>query len=335
MIKKLYWVLLILGTVIGAGYASGREIWLFFGPNSGLAIVSFTILFGLSNYSILLISYQKRSKNYKPILTNLLTPKINKFYDRITFIYLIMTIIIMISGSGALLEVFELPKWFGILFIVIMLAWIFSYNLNQLLDINSIIVPALLLGLMIILTIFLKNNSNVSTTAIGGPNYFNAALFTSVNLLPIVSVVGAFGYKLTSKKEVVFTSVCSAVLLGTISWIYNHSLTLIEFNIENYEMPVYAILERFPVIAVIVMTFIIWLAIFLTALAAMIGVISRLQSRFSLSRFKIAFFLMVSLIPFSFVGFQALVESIYPVYGIINLYLLVKLVAYPFTDSKT
>ena len=112
-------------------------------------------------------------------------------------------------------------------------------------------------------------------------------------------------------------------------------MTLIEFNIENYEMPVYAILEHFPVIAVIVMTFIIWLAIFLTALAAMIGVISRLQSRFSLSRFKIAFFLMVGLTPFSFVGFQALVESIYPVYGIINLYLLVKLVVYPFTDSKT
>src|SRR5690625_7779218 len=93
-------------------------------------------------------------------------------------------------------------------------------------------------------------------------------------------------------------------------------------------MPFSAILEHFPVIAVIVMTFIIWLAIFLTALAAMVGVISRLQSRFNLSRFKIALFLMITLTPFSFVGFLALVELIFQLFGIINLYLLVNIFVY-------
>ena len=36
---------LILGTTIGAGYASGRELWQFFGFESGLAIAIFTVIF--------------------------------------------------------------------------------------------------------------------------------------------------------------------------------------------------------------------------------------------------------------------------------------------------
>lgn len=33
------WMFLILGTAIGAGYASGREIWQFYGEQSALAII--------------------------------------------------------------------------------------------------------------------------------------------------------------------------------------------------------------------------------------------------------------------------------------------------------
>ena len=44
------WMLLILGSLIGAGYASGQEIWQFFGDESGLAILLFTIMFSLSTY---------------------------------------------------------------------------------------------------------------------------------------------------------------------------------------------------------------------------------------------------------------------------------------------
>ena len=52
----LKWMFLIMGTTIGAGYASGRELWQFFGDQSGLAILIFTFMFSLCVYVIMKIS---------------------------------------------------------------------------------------------------------------------------------------------------------------------------------------------------------------------------------------------------------------------------------------
>ena len=48
------WMFLILGTAIGAGYASGREIWQFYGEQSALAIIFFYVHF----YYLLLYHYE-------------------------------------------------------------------------------------------------------------------------------------------------------------------------------------------------------------------------------------------------------------------------------------
>ena len=52
------WMFLIIGTTIGAGYASGRELWEFFGPESELAIVLFAICFFIATFTIMKISFQ-------------------------------------------------------------------------------------------------------------------------------------------------------------------------------------------------------------------------------------------------------------------------------------
>lgn len=56
----LKWMFLIVGTIMGAGYASGRELWEFFGAESGLAIVLFSFLFSISCAVILTIAKKKR-----------------------------------------------------------------------------------------------------------------------------------------------------------------------------------------------------------------------------------------------------------------------------------
>lgn len=66
------WILLILGSLIGAGYASGQEIWQFFGAESGLAIVLFTIMFIFSSYIVMKISFKVQSTHFLPVLEHLM-----------------------------------------------------------------------------------------------------------------------------------------------------------------------------------------------------------------------------------------------------------------------
>jgi uncharacterized membrane protein YkvI len=58
------WMYLIMGTTIGAGYASGREIWQFFGAESGLAIAMFTVMFSICCFVIMKISFEERTEHF-------------------------------------------------------------------------------------------------------------------------------------------------------------------------------------------------------------------------------------------------------------------------------
>ena len=97
----LKWIFLIMGTTMGAGYASGREIWQFFGHGSGLAILLFTVLFIICINVILTISYESESTDYLPVLKQIAGEKLTPIYDYMILLYLFCITVVMIAGSGA------------------------------------------------------------------------------------------------------------------------------------------------------------------------------------------------------------------------------------------
>src|SRR5699024_12840915 len=93
----LKWMFLIIGTTIGAGYASGREIWEFFGHGSGLAILIFVILFSLSSMFIMQISFERKTTEYGPVLEKIVGKRSTTTYDLMIFIYLYKSKVLMMS----------------------------------------------------------------------------------------------------------------------------------------------------------------------------------------------------------------------------------------------
>src|SRR5690625_7294791 len=77
------WMFLIIGTTIGAGYASGQELWQFFGHESSLAILLFVIFFTVSCYVIMYVSFLKQSSDYLPVLRDIIGAKLSGLYDKI------------------------------------------------------------------------------------------------------------------------------------------------------------------------------------------------------------------------------------------------------------
>lgn len=332
MKKIIQLIFLILGTVIGAGYASGREIWLFFGPNSGRAIILFTLIFAVACYSTLKIAYQYQTHHYQQIFDQLFHKSTSWIYDLLMFVYLLLTTIIMIAGSGAVLEVYHIPVWVGIVIMGIMVIWAFSFSIDQVIELNSILVPILISLLLAVLISFLAKEQHLEY-AQQPVNYIKTIAFTSVNLLPIISVIGAIGHKISNKSTVFYTSLISSVILGTVTLIYNYGLTLIQLEIDQFQMPIYGILIRFPNYVLLVVSIIIWVAIFGTVVGLLLGLVTRIKNKYNVSQLKIVMILFTVLTPFAFSGFQTLIELIYPVYGVINSFILLKLILYPIKDA--
>lgn len=325
------WMFLIVGTVIGAGYASGRELWQFFGPGSDFAILLFTLLFSIACYSIMMISYQKNSSHYGVILKGIVGTQLTQLYDIIIFIYLLATTVVMVAGSGAIGEAFQRSYWWGISLTVFALIIVFAFNVDGFLSLNKLLIPLLLFGLTFTLWKYtFDERLSLIPNIYKQSNWMAAFPFTSLNILPLVAVIGAIGTKIKSKAEIWIASFGSGTILGTITYFYNNSLISVKEQISHYEIPLFIILSNYSKELLFFMTIILWLAIFTTAASNILGITTRLQKLIPFNFLTIVCLIILVVIPLSMIGFTRLISYLYPAYGIINLYVLIKLLFYPF-----
>jgi len=324
------WMFLIIGTTIGAGYASGRELWEFFGHESGLAILLFIIFFTICCIVIMEISYRKQSSEYTPVLEIIVGNKLARFYDVMILLYLYTTTVVMISGSGATGQAFNLSYWWGIGFIVFTLIILFIRDINGVLIINQYILPILIAGLLFVLLLFTFDQKlELFSHWHEQRNWVAAFPFTALNILPLIAVLGAIGNKVSSRKEIWIGCVGSGLILGVVSYIYNNSLIQIADELLLYEIPLFAILKGYPFIMLIFMSVLLWFAIFTTAAAGILGIVTRIQNYFKSPLWFLVFIILLTMIPLTTFGFSTLISVLYPLYGILNLYVLTRLLLFP------
>lgn len=336
MVKAgLKWMFLIIGTTIGAGYASGRELWQFFGHESGIAIVLFAILFSISVYVILRLSYERKSTDYVPVLRSIVGKKLTKVYDLMIFLYLFTTTVVMIAGSGATGQAFYISYWYGVGFIVVALAVLFIKGVNGLLSVNQIVLPLLIGGLLYILFVF-TNDQDISLFSHWHEqrNWTAAFPFTALNILPLIAVLGAVGDKIRSKGEIWFASIGCGVILGCLSYVYNSSLIHIADELLLYEIPLFAILQHYSSGMLIFMSIMLWFAIFTTAASGIMGIVTRLKGYLDMPLWKLVLFILLLMVPLTTLGFSNLITYMYPLYGLLNLYVLTRLILFPVLHKR-
>jgi uncharacterized membrane protein YkvI len=326
----LKWMFLIIGTMIGAGYASGRELWEFFGAESGLAIFIFALLFTICTAIVMSISHQKRSEHYLPILHVLMGKRLTKLYDFMIVLYLFSTTVIMLAGGGATLEVIHLPYWLGIVFIGGCVVLLFVWDTKGMTSMNAVVIPILIICLLGVLIAFQSLKGFPIEFRLDQQHNWPAALtFTSLNILPLVAVLAAVGNEIRHKGEIWVASLGSGLILGGISFLYNESLLQVAGDIMLYEIPLFAILKHYPYFMVLIMSALLWMAIYTTAAAGMFGLISRLRGYIKGKAWLIALFLIALMAPLTTFGFSTLISILYPLYGVLNLYVFAAILLYP------
>ncbi|MBN9654373.1 hypothetical protein J0K78_08860 [Halobacillus sp. GSS1] len=324
------WMFLIIGTMIGAGYASGRELWQFFGHDSSLAILLFSLMFIISCKAILDISYKKQTGHYLPVLRAVVGKHLTGVYDWMIIIYLFTTTVIMLAGSGATWQAFNFSYRIGVLAIVIPLILLFVWDVKGIVIVNSFVLPLLISGLLFVLILFIRDQElSLFGHVHEMSNWMSAFPFTALNILPLIAVLGAIGNQVRNKGEIWIASIGSGVILGSVSYLYNNSLIQISEDIILYEIPLFAILKHYPYEMMIFMSVMLWIAIFTTAASGTLGLVTRFREYLRQPLWILAMAVIALMLPFTSFGFSTLIEYLYPLYGILNLYVLVSLLLYP------
>ena len=143
-------VCVIIGTIIGAGFASGQEVYIFFFSHGIKGLIG--IIIGLIIYKSLKIIKYENIQNYDEFLKNLIrNKKIKDFADILINIFILISFYIMIAGFGAYLEQeLHINSILGSGILSIICYFIFQSNLKGVVKVNQFLIPILIVVIVFV-----------------------------------------------------------------------------------------------------------------------------------------------------------------------------------------
>ena len=328
MVKK-DWVKIAsiyVGTVIGAGFASGREIIEFFGIyglKGILGMIIAGILFSLVGGLLLVKIYNNKIKSFNELVNSIFGEKLGFIIDTIITFSLYTGFSVMISGSGAIFkEELGLPYNIGIITMVIFSFIVFLFSLEGLSFINTVLVPLLIIGIIftsIYVNIREGNNfSNVEGVSLSRKGNFisSAFLYVGSNSLIILVVFSSLLPLIKDKKTAILGGLTGGVILLILGVSILTSMLLYYNEVFQLDIPMLKICNYIGYNYRKLYAIILWIAMFTTALANGFGFMNRLGDR----KYKLPLtaIFCISAIPLAKLGFSNLVGVLYPVFGFIG-----------------
>ena len=318
-------IFLLIGTFVGAGFASGKEVFNFFtiySFNGLISIFIFSLLIFLLINKCLNIKINLKINSYNEFIFYL-EKKYNflnhKFFLFIINIFLASSFYIMIIALSSLFNYqFNITNFLTV-FVTIFICFFIFYkkNINFIFLINSILMPILILFIFS-LCLFNINLNNINFNQINNSyNIFTAIfmglLYFSYNSLLLVPII--FDLKITEKNNNFKISFIFSLIIFLITFLINLLLLNYYNLIYNLELPILYISNTSIKIFSFLYFFIILSAIFTTMISSGYSFINN----FNKNNFKIKLiiFLLFSFI-FSFFSFSSLINFFYPLFGLIG-----------------
>ncbi len=316
----------IVGTLIGAGFASGKEITTFFGcfgNGSYVAILVFSVIFALG---IIFFSYVEKESLPKPLVfaTNCAI-----------FISEVISITAMMAGLSSILSMLflnDIPFYLSLVLIFMVIIC----GLKGLTTTNLILIPVLLLS---ILYFGINGALSINTFTLATINddalfkVMSLPLYIGLNLFGIFPITIEFS-KIQNKKEKITSSIIASVLILILMLCFCFTILNISSTCATFELPlvIYALTNAPNLIVVVVLT----LAIAIITTIISDGFVVRQILEVKGERFANVGFacIFVGALYVSKFGFAQIVETFYPINGLIGLTIISFIIFYSIKNKK-
>jgi len=321
----------IIGTLIGAGFASGQEMYLFFyrfGLNGILGLILCSGLISMVIYKTFMIVNTRKIYNYDDFLQDIFpSKKISNISNIIVNAFLLITFYIMISGFGAYFEQqFQINSIIGSIILASISFVVLLKDIGGVKKVNSIVVPILIFIILIIGCLSLKNifSGSGEIWRVNLENKYNfnwilqAIVYCSYNMILVIPVLVNLGKYIKSKKQIAFVSVLSGVIILVLAMSIFLVLTSVETDYSKIQMPaVYAIDNNFPHFSG-VYGIVILLSIFSTAISIGISFLKNIVKNKKIYPQFVAI-MCISGVLISNFGFSNLVKLLFPIFGYLGI----------------
>ena len=333
-------VFVIIGTLIGAGFASGQEIFLFFfsyGLKGLLGILISSIVMGFIIYKTFMICNRYNPKNYKEFLNIIIKGKsrkkqfnLNTIIDLIINIFILITFFIMIAGFGAYFEQeLGINSLIGSCFLTALCFVVFMTSTNGVIKVNEIITPILISFLIFIGFINIKTvnilNLRDYIIQINTKNWFmSGLLYASYNSILLIPVLITLRDYIKNRKQIIAISTITSIIIMVLSVIVFLILVKVDVDITKLEMPAVYVISNMIKGVSLAYGFIILGSIFTTSISLGTSFLQNVTKN-KKSYTQIAVIMCITSVLISKIGFSNLVNLLYPIFGYLGLLQILKI----------
>ena len=333
-----------IGTIVGAGLASGQEITQFFstyGYRSFWGILICGLIYIAMSSIILSISVEHKLSSYSELI-NLVSPGFfGAITDIFTSFFLVTGAGIILAGSGALLhQYFGVSKWVGILLMSIIALYTLLKDTKGLIIINSFIVPILITIIVTIFVLYLvfykdmvsasyiKQIPSYKNNILPAQWFLSALLYAGFNMLCCSGVLVPLSQEIKRKRILIPGVMLGALGLTVLCYFINIMLLLNIPQIFKYEIPLLYITHRFGMLMQVLLLCVIWFEMFSTEVSNVYSVGKTFEKKFNIPYKKSVLLILLIAIPISQIGFRNLIKFLYPGFGAISLIFLVQCIIF-------
>lgn len=329
-----------IGTVVGAGFASGQETLRFFAAYGKPGLVGIgvsTLLFILYGYLVMILGNRLKARSHREVLHHVCGPKIGRLMDGVITLFLGGTFAVMVAGGGAVFtEQIGAPRALGVILTAGLAGVTILSGLRGILAANSLVVPMLtvtVLGLAASSVLFHGIGPIVAGT-VPWPalapvrSWFLAAwLYTGYNLVLSISVLAPLGAAVQDRRALLLGAVAGGGALGLLAVGIKLAVSAHMPEIGRYEVPMLFLARLHPRPVQWAYTAILWAEVYTTAIACAYGFARRMTDALG-GGYRGVVVLATALALFiSGFGFSGLVGVLYPLFGLVTLVVLFFLTA--------
>ena len=329
--KKLNWIeitSLYIGVIMGAGFASGRECWQFFGvfgSKGYYGAFASTLCFALL---ACMITYIARSKGTAD-LGKLISPFNNRFIDSLigwvlAIIYYTMIIAMTAAGGSLLNQQFGISKTVGGIIIAVLCIVTVLGDFQRVSKIFRLIVPVLFTVGVITILLTIRADFSQSGPVDGyqpgrmSPNWpVSALIFMAYNTIGMITMSGSSAINARDSKNAYTGAVLGTLCLGGLTILLLRALLTDMAFSSALDLPMLGFSGRLSPVLNIIYAVVLYGAVYSTGASTYYGFSTKLKPGRAKQLIIIAGAVTGFLLGLT--GFKKLVEFLYPAQGYIGI----------------
>ncbi|WP_102262007.1 YkvI family membrane protein [Mesobacillus jeotgali] len=332
-----------VGTVVGAGFATGREIVEFFSRFGIVGLIGVFMAGYILTYlgaKLMRIAAAIGAQSYEEMNVHLF----GKFFGRIINIMMLFMLLgvcaVMLSGAGAVFEEqLGLTKSLGIFVTIALSLAVMVVGLKGVFAVNTFVVPMMILFSLILFFLSVKLPGFIEQVVFipyaedGWKAVIGPFSYTALNLSLAQAVLVPVAAEMKDDNTVKWGGILGGIALTLI--LLSSHLTLIMLpGFETFEIPMAVVMKQLAAGLYWIFVLIVYGEIFTSVIGNIFGLERQIQKYVKLPSMLVVSFLFLICYFISLIDYGTLLSILYPVFGYISLIFIVLLWMKPINVNK-